>query len=183
MWFPEKLYTIDILFAAFVLLFAIGGAKRGLSGELAHVVTLVALLAGVCFFYPQLTELASAYWHALPETAVRILVPAVMLLAAVLLFVVVRALFKQLFKSKLGEASDKLAGGLVGALRGSLFGLAVLIGISLIPNEAVYQTLSEKSLIGAWVCNTLTPWSQSHITELPVLKDQVSEQFDDMITQ
>ena len=182
MWFPERLYTIDILFSVFVLLFVFSGTKNGLSGELAHVVTLVALLAGVYFYYPQLTQLASDYWRALPESVVRIAVPVVMLLAAVLFFVVVRALFKQLFKNKLGEPADKIAGGLVGALRGILFGLAVFTGLSLIPNDTLYQTLSEKSSVGAWVCSTLTPWSQSHMPELPGLKNKMSEQLDD-ITQ
>jgi len=182
MYFPEMLYTIDILFAVFVLFFAVSGMRHGFSGELAHVVTLIALLAGVCFFYPQLMELASETWRTLPESAVRILVPVVLVLAAVLLFVVVRALFKQLLKDKLGETADKAAGGLVGALRGILFGLTVFAGLSLIPNESLYRMLSEKSSIGGWVCNTLTPWAQSHMEDLPVLKDKMSDQLDD-ITQ
>ncbi|NOU36728.1 MAG: CvpA family protein [Kiritimatiellaceae bacterium] len=182
MFFPETFYTIDILFVVFVLLFTFSGTKTGLAGELAHVMTLLALLAGVCFFYPQLIDLASNYWRALPPTAVKIIVPAGMLLTAVLLFVLVRLLIKQLLKDKLGEAADKVAGGLVGTLRGVLFGMAVFTGISLIPNDSLYQTLSEKSSIGGWVCNTLTPWSQSHLKELPVLKDNVSDRLDD-ITQ
>ena len=79
MWFPEQLYTIDILFAALVLLFVFEGIKHGLSSELAHVVTLLALLAGFCFFNPQLTKLASDHWQALSPSAVRIIVPALML--------------------------------------------------------------------------------------------------------
>lgn len=181
MGFPEQLYTIDILFAAFVLIFVFSGIKHGLSGELAHVVTLIALLTGICFFYPQLTDLATEYWRALPETAVRIAVPLVMLLAAVLIFFLVRALCKKLFQSKLSETADKAAGGLVGILRGVLMGLTVFSAISLIPNDALYQTLSEKSSVGAWVCNTLTPWAQPRIMELPVLKDKVNERLDDMI--
>lgn len=49
MWFPEVVYTIDILFIAFVLFFSIRGVWNGLSGELAHAVTLAVLLIGVCF--------------------------------------------------------------------------------------------------------------------------------------
>lgn len=180
MWFPEQLYTIDILFAAFVLLFVFSGMKHGFSGELAHVVTLTALLAGVCFYYPQLVDLVTEVWRALPETAVRIAVPVFMLLAAVLLFVAGRALFKRLLKSKLSETADKAVGGLVGILRGALLGLVIFSALSLIPSEALYRTLSEKSSVGAWVCNTLTPWAQPRIMELPVLKGKVNERIDEM---
>jgi uncharacterized membrane protein required for colicin V production len=182
MWFPEQLYTIDILFAVFVLLFVFSGIRHGLSGELAHVVTLVALLAGVCFFYPQLTQLVSDYWRALSPEAVQIVVPVVMLLAAALLFLLLRVLFKKMLKDKLGESADKIAGGLTGALRGALLGSAVLAGLSLIPNDSLYQKLSQKSSIGAWVCNTLTPWAQPRVMELPVLKDKMSKKLND-ITQ
>jgi uncharacterized membrane protein required for colicin V production len=182
MWFPEQLYTIDILFAAFVLLFVFSGIKNGLSEELAHVVTLIVLLAGICFFYPQIMAFATETWRALSPAALRIVVPVTLLLAAVLFFVVVRALFKQLFKSKLGSPGDKIAGGLIGVLRGALMGLVLFSGLSLIPNDALYQTLFEKSSIGAWVCNTLTPWAQPRIMDLPVLKDKMSEKLDD-ITQ
>ena len=182
MWFPEQFYTIDILFAALVLLFVFEGIKHGLSSELAHVATLIVLLAGFCFFYPQLVQLTSDQWPALPPMAVQIAVPVVMLLVTVLLFLLLRALFKQLLKDKLGEAADKITGGLAGALRGALVGVAILVGLSLIPNDALYQALSEKSSVGAWVCNTLAPWANPRIMELPVLKDKVSEKLND-ITQ
>lgn len=181
MGFPEQLYTIDILFAAFVLLFVFSGIKHGLSGELAHAVTLIVLLVGVCFFYPQCLDLASESWSALPDSAVRILVPVVMALAGILLFFVLRALFKKIFKSKLSEPADKTAGALIGILRGALTGLVLFSCLSLLPNEALYRTLSEKSAIGSWVCNTLTPWAQPRVMELPVLKDKVNERIDEVI--
>ena len=171
MCFPEWIYTIDILFAVFVVLFAVSGTRHGLSGELAHVVTLVALLAGFCFFYPQLTRFASDYWRVLSPSAVNIVVPVVLLLSAVLIFILVRAIFRQLLKDKLGESADKVAGGLVGTLRGVLMGLTVFVGLSLIPNDSLHQAISEKSSIGGWACNTLAPWLQPRITELPVLKN------------
>lgn len=182
MSFPEMIYTIDILFAVFVVAVAVSGTRHGLSGELAHLITLIALLAGFCFFYPQLTQSASDHWSVLPPEAVRVVVPLVLVLAAVLIFILVRALFKQMLKDKLGEAADKFIGGLAGAVRGTVLGLAVFSGISLIPNDTLYRMLSEKSSIGGWVCNTLTPWLQPRIMELPVLKDKVSERLDE-ITQ
>ncbi len=170
MWFPEWIYTIDILFVVFVVVFTISGTRHGLSGELAHVVTLIALLTGFCFFYPQLMQLAEDYWRVLPPAALRIAVPTVLLLAAILIFILVRALFKQMLKNSLGETADKVTGGLTGTLRGAVMGLAVFAALSLIPSDALYQALSEKSSIGGWVCKTLTPWVQPRIMKLPALK-------------
>lgn len=180
MLFPESLYTIDILFVVFVLFFAVRGTKHGLSGELAHVVTLLALLASFFLFYPQLIKLAEDYWNVLPPAVVRAAVPVLLLLAAVLLFALTRMLFKQALESKLDGSADKISGGLAGGLRGILLGLAVLAGISLIPNESLYRAISDESLVGAWVCNTLTPWVQPRIKEMPVLKDRMSERLDDI---
>lgn len=181
MSFPESFYTIDILFAVCVIFFAIIGTRHGLSGELAHVVTLLALLVAFCFFYPQLMQLADDYWPSLPPVAVQIIVPAVLLLAAALLFMMMRALFKKLLGSKLGEVPDKIAGGLAGALRGGLFGLVAFAGLSLIPSDSLYRALSEKSSVGGWVCKSLTPWLQPRIMDLPVLKSKANERLDDII--
>lgn len=172
MMIPEWVYTIDLLFVVFVLLFVFSGLRNGLSSELAHTLTLTVLLTGFCYFYPQIMQFASNYWQALPPEVIRIAVPVVMLLAAILFFVLVRAVLKQLLKSQVSGASDRLLGGFAGALRGTVTGLAVMAALSLIPNEPLYQKLSEKSSIGAWVCNTLTPWVHPRVLELPVFHQQ-----------
>lgn len=169
MYFPEWLYTIDVLFVIFILIFAFRGTRNGLSGELAHGVTLLALLAGFVFYYPQLTQFAAESWRILPPESLRFVVPAVMVLASVLLFVLLRVVFKLLIKRAMGDAAEKLAGGLIGMLRGAVIGLAVFAGLSLIPNDALYWTISEKSAAGGWVCNTVTPWLRSRSPELPTL--------------
>ncbi|HNX52966.1 MAG TPA: CvpA family protein [Pontiellaceae bacterium] len=179
MWFPEMLYTIDILFVLFVLFFAVRGVWNGLSGELANVVTLLALLTGFCFFYPQLENLAKDHWN-LPAAALRFIVPAVLILASVLLFVLLRILFRQMLKDLADTNADKVGGVLVGMLRGILLGLTVFVGLSLMPNDALYRVLSEKSAIGGWVCNTLTPWASPRIGELPVLKKDMQNRIDDI---
>lgn len=179
MWFPEMLYTIDILFVLFVLFFAVRGVWNGLSGELANVITLLALLAGFCFFYPQVADLAKDNWN-LPDTALRFIVPAVLILASVVLFVLLRILFRQMLKEQAGTNADKVGGVLVGILRGVLLGLTVFVGLSLIPNDSLYRVLSEKSAVGGWVCNTLTPWAAPRIGELPALKSDMQDHINDI---
>lgn len=180
MYFPEMLYTIDILFVVVILFFAISGTRHGFSGELAHVVLLLALLIGVCFFYPRWIQMTSDSWRELPMPVVQISVSVALLLIALLFFVFAHMWFRRSLEGKLGGGADKMVGGLIGALRGGLFGLAVWVGLSLIPNDSLYRVLSEQSLVGNWVCNTLTPWVQPRIKELPILKDRLSEPFNDV---
>lgn len=165
---PEVFYTIDILFAAFVLFFVVSGLLRGLSGELASLLTLLALLCGICFFYPSLTQIAARSWSALPPTAIQLVVLVVLLLVSILLSFLLSRLFKQIFKSRMGVISDRVAGGLTGLLRGLLIGLSLMAALSLLPNEKLYTALSEKSAIGGWVCNRFTPWLYPRLMELPV---------------
>jgi uncharacterized membrane protein required for colicin V production len=166
--FPEWFYTMDIVFAVLVLLFAVWGTRHGLAGEAAHVLTLTAVLYSLCFFFPQMVRGASSYWRGLPVAAVRIGVPVVVLLAAILFFFLVRAVLNRLLKKKLGEKADKIAGGTAGALRGALTGIALMTAaVSLFPDGALYQTISQKSSVGGWVCNTLMPWLQPRIMEMP----------------
>ncbi|MGE4488630.1 MAG: CvpA family protein [Kiritimatiellales bacterium] len=165
---PEWLYTIDILFAVLVIFFAIGGLRRGFSGELAHVLALTALLVGIGIYYPQLAESASNLWQNLSPSMIRVAVVATLLLGAVLLFFVLKILLKVLLKARMGEVTDKLVGALVGTARGILTGLAILIGLSLVPSQALYRQISEKSSVGGWVCTTLTPQLYPRIMELPV---------------
>lgn len=178
--FPEWIYTIDILFAVFVIFFVIRGTRHGLSGELAHAATLFALLIGLCFFYPQLAQWVSDSWQALPPEGVRIVVLLLLVLMSALIFLLMRLLFKRLLKDKLGESADKIAGGVAGAVRGTVVGLALFAGLSLIPSAEPCQTLSGKSAIGGWVCSTLTPWLEPRILKLPVLKDKVSDRIEDL---
>ncbi len=162
------LYTIDILFAVFVFLFAAGGLRRGLSGELASVLTLLVLLSWVCFFYPSLTQVAAQLWSALSPVLIQAVVMLVLLLVAVIFSFLLNILFKQLFKSRVSEVTNKISGSLLGLLRGALIGISLLAALSLLPSERLYEALSEKSALGGWVCNTLTPWAHPRLMELPV---------------
>ncbi len=166
--FPEMLYTIDILFAVFVFLFAAGGLRRGLSGELASVLTLLVLLSWICFFYPSLTQVSAQLWSTLSPVLIQAVVMLVLLLVAVILSFLLNILFKQLFKSRVSEGMNKMSGSLLGLLRGALIGISLLAALSLLPSERLYEALSEKSALGGWVCNTLTPWAHPRLMELPV---------------
>ncbi len=166
--FPEMLYTIDILFAVFVFLFAAGGLLRRLSGELARVLALLVLLFGLCFAYPAFNQFAAQTWVDLSPVLIQGVVLLVLFLISFLLYFLIRVLLKRIFKTALSDGVDKVAGCVAGLLRGLLVGITLLAALSLLPNERLYEALSEKSVVGAWVCNTLTPWAHPRLMELPI---------------
>ncbi len=168
MSFPEVLYTIDILFVAVVLLFAMVGLLRGFSGELASLLALFVLLGAVLFSYPVLTQIAAENWSTLSPGAIQVVVLLVLALISGLLFFLMHLLFRQMFKERMGMVFHRIAGGFVGLLRGGLIMLCLMAGLSLVPKDALYAKISEKSVIGGWVCHRFTPWLYPRLMELPV---------------
>ncbi len=150
---PETIYTLDVLFCAFVLLFGVAGMLRGLPGELARLLTLVGLLCGICFFYPALTRLAAQQWPDFSTPVIQTVTAAALLLGAILFYVLLRAILQRALKEQIGAFFDRFFGALIGMIFGLLVGLSVLCAVSLLPQERPYEILSEKSVIGSWVKN------------------------------
>jgi uncharacterized membrane protein required for colicin V production len=161
MQFPEWLYTIDILFGAVVIVFVLRGLRNRLSGELARLFTLIVLLAAVRVMFAPLLARALEAWTVMPPAVVKTVVPTLFLLAGLFLFLLLRSVFQGLFKDKLGELVDKITGALVGAVRGALIGIVIVGGLLTLPDDALYNALTGKSKIGAWVCDTVLPWFES----------------------
>lgn len=176
MSFPEWLYTIDVFFLFFVFLVVLIGIKEGLSGELAHIVSMIALLTGVWFFYQQLSQVVSSLVPNWPFMAVTAGVWVILLLITGLSYGLARLTITRSVKGRLGDRSDKIWGSFAGALRGVLLGLILLAGLSIIPDESLYQALSQKSFVGSWVCKTITPWAQPYKSKLETLKTEAGEE-------
>jgi uncharacterized membrane protein required for colicin V production len=171
---PETIYTLDVLFGAFVVMFGVAGLLRGLAGELARLITLLVFLTGVCFFYPALLGLATYQWRTLPPAAVQTVTTVVVVLSSVLVYALLRVIFQQVFKEQVGKFFDRMFGAMVGMVFGLLVGLSVLCAVSLMPQDRPYRILSENSAIGSWVCVRLTPWLYPRLMEMPVF-DQEEE--------
>lgn len=172
---PDSLYTIDVLFGLFVLLFGVIGLFRGLAGELACLMTFIFLLCGFAVFFPSLTQFAARNWNMLPPVAVQVLVGLILWLSSILVFFTLRFLLKKLLFERLSELANKILGALTGMFSGTLLGLCVLSIVSLVPQESAYRVLSEKSVVGSWVCGCLTPWLHPRVLELPVFDGEETE--------
>jgi uncharacterized membrane protein required for colicin V production len=165
--FPDTFYTIDVLFGLFVLLFGVVGLMRGLAGELARLLAFSFLLCGFTVFFPALTQLAARNWSTLSTLVVQVLVGVILWLSGVLLFFALRFSFNKLLCERIPNLVNKICGSLVGLFSGALLGLCVLSAVSLVPHEGTYHMLSERSVIGSWVCERMTPWLHPRMMELP----------------
>jgi uncharacterized membrane protein required for colicin V production len=119
--------------------------------------------------------MAARKWSTLPPVAVQVVVGIILWLCAMLLFFALRFVLKKILSERIPGLADKLFGALTGMLSGALLGLCVLSVVSLVPDESAYRMLSEKSLVGAWVCERMTPWLHPRIMELPVFNGEEAE--------
>jgi hypothetical protein len=67
---------------------------------------------------------------------------------------------------------DKVPGAIAIAKRGWVDPSSALSLVTMIPHEGVYKTLSEKTRVGGWVCDTLTPWLHPKVMELPIFDQE-----------
>ena len=176
MSFPETFYAVDVAFAVFVVLFGATGLLLGFAGELARLLVISTLAAVVVFFYPQLSGLAMQQWPSLPANAVHVVVGLVLLSASFLLYLLLRQVLKMMVEKKIGAVFDHILGGLTGLLLGTLGGLLLLTSMTLRPPESrTYVVISERSVIGAWVCENLAPRLVPRLRALPVFEGPQEE--------
>ena len=169
---PDTFYTIDIVFCALVLLFGGIGVWRGFSEELSRLLSISFLLFGFCFLYPPVTQMAVQKWDAIPGGLIQIILGLFFFFSSMGIFLLLRVLFKRFLKEVLHPVTDKVIGMLSGFLFGMLIGVSMLSLMTMIPHEGLYQSLSKKSLVGGWVCETLTPWLHPKMMELPIFDQE-----------
>jgi len=181
MQFPVSIYIIDIFFVLMALLASVQGARRGFSGELARIITLVVFLVGGLFFYPLLVKSILLLYGehvdaAEPSLTMRIMVHAPLLLMLLaggfFFFVLLRTMLKRIMTAQFGEANDKTFGFLTGLVRGVLLGLAVLTALSMVSSDYLHTQLNEHSYTGRLVCHHITSYVQPRLMELPLFEEQ-----------
>lgn len=170
--FPETVYTIDVLVFLLIALMAADGLRRGFCSELALTITLSTAVLSFCFLYPFLTQRVAQEWAHLSAPAVQVLVALVMGLLLFLLYFPLRAGFRRAWVKE-GESSrmERVGGFVFGACRGFLEAFMVLTVLSLLPSSHVYAMVSDRSVLGGWVCERVTPWLHPRLMEMPVFGD------------
>lgn len=137
---------VDIACAAVVLVFATWDAIRGLSATLARIAALVLAFKLAFLLYPRIAALLPSSGAAAPALAFGLTI-----LAALLVHLVLKAIFARVVRVVLSEPLDKILGALAGALKGVILVFVVFSLIALATGGSYGGTAFAKSRTGSRV--------------------------------
>ncbi|MGI6494583.1 MAG: CvpA family protein [Kiritimatiellia bacterium] len=139
---------IDIAAGLVLLLVAIAGSCRGLSGQLASLFAALASVAAGIWFYPHLRGVfAGGSIKATPLLSTVFAVLLAALLSA-LLFLLLRLLFGKIAHATIRQPVDAILGFLAGLVRGLLLCFVVFAVVFVLPLGDARKTVFEKSVLG-----------------------------------
>ena len=140
-------HAIDYIVLALLFYGLIGGLIRGLAGEVARAIVFLALLATLYHVHPQATRFLEETTHLAPEDAPWVAFAALMV-AAIGVYAVSRALAKRFFKRALGGLNQRFGGAVAGLLRGAVLAALLLLAAGLAPIESLQRAVVEDSWFG-----------------------------------
>ncbi len=172
---PDWLSMIDVAYVAVALLFALGGLQKGFAGQVAHVITFLALGTALFFAYPAIYSYLGRLFRNLNETYMMWLILAGLAVLAIVFFVFVSKLLANVLKTQISDKSDRVYGFALGFVRGALVALFVMVFLVILGPPKFYDSLRMKSHVGKLVCYEMVPRIQPHLN-----KSTVNENFDKM---
>ncbi len=172
---PEWLSLIDVAFIAVALLFALGGLQKGFAGQVAHVITFLALGAALFFAYPAIYSYLGQLFRDLNETYMMWLILAGLVVLAIIFFIFTTKLLANVLKTQISDRSDRFYGFILGFARGTLVALFAMVFLVILGTPKFYDNFSEKSQVGQLVCYEMVPRIQPHLN-----KSTVGDGFDKM---
>jgi uncharacterized membrane protein required for colicin V production len=124
--------------------------RRGLSEELARVLgSIVAFWLGLRY------HAAAAGWlteHTRMEGAsARVAAYIAVVLLVILCSLILTVVVGKLIKLAMPETFDKVAGGVAGLIKGTLYAVMVFLAMNMWPHEYLNRQFGEDSLIGSTV--------------------------------
>jgi len=175
----ETLQTFNFVDIAALVLLALGafmGYRRGLSGELARLVSIVAaFILGILFYRPVGAWIgAHTRMEDRPAQAVAFMFTVgATLVAMVLLRIILKRIMQVVFE----EMTDKVGGAVAGLLRAGLTVAIIVMMVNTWPHDYLNRTFGEESVIGRIVLKYV-PILREKVEDMPVtdkVKDKLNE--------
>lgn len=145
--FYELFNVVDAVAIFVVCLSVVHGLRRGLSGELAAVVSVVAaLLLGLQFFEP-LGSWVEVHTR-LAGQAARAMAFVITVLASIVALILTRYALKRIMRVAIEPEADKIGGAVAGLVRACAAVVILFLVMNLWPHKYLNRKFGEESLIG-----------------------------------
>jgi uncharacterized membrane protein required for colicin V production len=175
------LTTVDIIVLACILLGAVQGLFRRLSGEMARLIgTICAFILGTVLHQP-LGQWIANHTRLIDQeakTATYILT----VIVALIFWIFFHRMIKKLLQMIVSAKFDMIAGIIAGATRVLILAMIIFIAINMWPDLPMKDHFGETSLFGKWAI-ALTPTVQEHMEKHqnipPFHKEDRSEETPD----
>ncbi len=163
-----SLNIVDAIALCFILLNALWGLHRGLSGELAHAAGVVVAFIVAMTAYDPVGQWLADQSRLGPRGAVATAFLATAIVAFVAM-IFLRILLKRILQIAIAERYDKAAGFVAGTVRSAIIVVIVFVVMNLWPNAYLNRTFGDESVVGSSIMR--------HMARLAVyLEDEVQEQ-------
>lgn len=147
--------VVDIVACVLIALGTLQGLLRGLSGELAELLSLVAAFVFGLWFHQPL-----AAWMQdntrLSDRPAQTLAFAMTVLTALIVMLCLRFVVRRVMKVVIEARFDRVGGAVSGFARTSVIVLILFVLFNIWPHAYLNRVFGDESLIGAWVRSRLS---------------------------
>ncbi len=160
---------VDLVALALILLGIVRGFVKGLSGELAGLISAaVAAIAGFKFYRP-LGEYFLRSTH-LSEAAAYSAAFATVTLGSYALMRILRFLLRHMMEFSFKGRLERLGGALVGGLSVAVTVIVFVFIMGILPSSTLHSLFAQDSFLGRTVCSKLGPVYERLSEKYPALQ-------------
>lgn len=178
---PDWLSFVDVAFLGVALLLALGGFQKGFAGQVAHIITFVAMGLVLFFAYPAIFSYLGRLFRNLDETYMMWLILTGLAVLTIVFFTLISKLLANVLKTQISGRSDHAYGFILGFIRGALLALFAMIFLVMLGPPKFYDSFRMKSYVGKLVCYEMVPRIQPHLPKAKL--EQINKMKDALLYQ
>jgi uncharacterized membrane protein required for colicin V production len=170
---PASLNTVDIVVIVVLIVAALNGLRRKLSGELASTISLIAALyTGLHFYHPMGEFLAETTKLSERPGVAFALTFVVTVLLALAVMILLRVLLKKAISVAVSSKGvDRIGGLLAGSVKAAVVIFIVIAAINMWPNDYLNRVFGTESVAG----NIVITWMPEIRERINVLLEKDEE--------
>lgn len=163
--------TISVIDAAVVILLLfslVRGVFKGLSGELAGLISAAAALAAGWYAFRPLGAWVEGHTR-LSGGPAYVFAFALAVIAGYVAMRIIRLVLRSILEFSFKGTIERVGGALAGLFHGAIVAAVVLVFLSLWQNETVHRLITQESVAGRFVTQSLRPWYDAMVQQHPDL--------------